>query len=97
MSTDATDFPIEIQLDKTEEMFTKKQLWDAIGEQGQYIKKQAETIEKLRAVLTLPDFEGLSCECGYYDEDSEETGMTECLLCASKRVLEETKELKGEE
>lgn len=44
--------------------------------------------DELLAVLKHPWLlEELSCGCGYYGEDNEETGMSECPYCAIKRVL----------
>lgn len=54
-----------------------------------YIGHLESKIKKLREVLQHSDFEGIDCSCGYYGEDDEMSGMSECLRCGAKRVLEE--------
>jgi hypothetical protein len=44
-----------------------------------------------------PDFEELSCECGYYGEDTEETGMSICFKCAIAEALSLYRDTVGDE
>lgn len=48
-------------------------------------------------MIEHPWVEGLDCECGYYGDDSEETGMSECVKCGIERTRKELKAKVGDE
>lgn len=64
---------------------------DSVDALVNHIKKLEEKCADYEKVLEHPDFEGLHCECGYYGDDDEDSGMSVCLLCEKKTVLEKYK------
>ena len=60
MSTASSPLIFKIPLDKTEEMFTKKQLWDSLCEA---LKKQEEIIDILKRITEADDPRFHASEC----------------------------------
>lgn len=41
--------------------------------------------------------EEMNCECGYYGDDSEESGMSQCAKCAIQEAIQKAQEILNKE
>ena len=71
--------------------------------QGQHIyKSDYETMRDIAVLLAEAVshpwlLEEMNCECGYYGDDSEESGMSQCAKCAIQEAIQKAQEILNKE